>query len=96
MVIWLGTQVSQSTLLMGEVPTYQFMWCSCSRVSEQTGNRKTDQGGDKASFINESAKLLESKRYQQKQNRGRIRDQTKQALNSGLLLERQNNVVCDN
>ncbi|KAI9161187.1 hypothetical protein LWI28_015288 [Acer negundo] len=41
------------------------------------GNRKTDQGGDKASFINQSAKLLGSKRYKQKQNRGRIRDQTK-------------------
>ena len=45
------------------------------------GNRKTEQGGDKDSVIDQSAKLLGSKRYQQKQNRGRIRDQTKQAIN---------------
>ena len=65
------------------------MWCSCLSVSVQTCNlelniscgRKTEQGGDKDSVINQSAKLLGSKRYQQKQNRGIIRDQTKQALN---------------
>ncbi|KAK1554500.1 hypothetical protein Q3G72_013133 [Acer saccharum] len=43
----------------------------------RTGNRKTDQGGEKASVINQSAKLLGSKQYQQMQNRGIIRDQTK-------------------
>ncbi|KAK1553885.1 hypothetical protein Q3G72_004893 [Acer saccharum] len=45
------------------------------------GNRKMEQGGDKASVLNQSAKLLGSNRYQQKQNRGIIRDQIKQALN---------------
>ncbi|TXG46656.1 hypothetical protein EZV62_027844 [Acer yangbiense] len=56
-----------------------FFWLTVSFVVHRlhTGNRKTDQGGEKASVINQSAKLLGSKQYQQMQNRGIIRDQTK-------------------